>query len=149
MELRAGWGEAGRQVCLKGEENVSLQLRPVCNLPWQSKRGLDCEFPDRAFQKGVYLLRAKSRDSVGTVSTAGQPLGRPGKINAFGGLVVNVDSLKMKKIPVGMLALGDWLGHYRVTTGVDIFAYYGIRKPTGHIGGLLAPVTKGLSQLQR
>ena len=36
-----------------------------------------------------------------------------------------------------------------VTTGVDGFAYYGVRKPTGGIGGLLAPITKGLSQLQR
>ena len=107
------------------------------------------EFPDRAVQKGVCSLRTKSRDSVGTVSTAGRPPVRPGKVDAFGGLVANVYSLKMKQIPAGMLALGDWLGHYSVTTGVDIFAYYGVRKPTGGIGGLLAPITKGLSQLQR
>lgn len=34
-------------------------------------------------------------------------------------------------------------------TGVDVFAYSGVRKPTGGIRGLLAPITKGLSQLQR
>ena len=37
----------------------------------------------------------------------------------FCGLVVN---LTIKKIPAGRLALGDWLGCYRVITGVAIFA---------------------------
>ena len=31
-------------------------------------------------------------------------------------------SLKTKKIPAGRLALGNWLGLYRVFTGVGIFA---------------------------
>ena len=36
-----------------------------------------------------------------------------------------------------------------MSTGVGIFAKYGVRKPARMIGGLLATVTKGLSQLQR
>ena len=41
----------------------------------------------------------------------------------FCGLVANSYSLKTKKIPVGRGALGDGLGHYRVSTPrVGIFA---------------------------
>ena len=36
-----------------------------------------------------------------------------------------------------------------MSTGVGIFAKYGVRKPARMIGGLLATVTKGLSHLQR
>ena len=49
---------------------------------------------------------------MGTVSAAGRPPVRPGKVDAFGGLVANVYGLEMKRIPAGMLGLGDWLGHY-------------------------------------
>ena len=76
----------------------------------------------RAFQKGVILLRTKRRDNVGTASAVDQPPDRPGRVDSFRGLVVNFYSLKTKKIPAGRLALGDWLGHCRVTTGVGIFA---------------------------
>ena len=41
----------------------------------------------RAFQKGVSLLRTKSRDNVGTAITAGQPPDRSGKVDAVHGLV--------------------------------------------------------------
>ena len=37
----------------------------------------------RAFQKGVSLLRTKSRDKVGAVSTAGRLPDRPGRVNSF------------------------------------------------------------------
>ena len=52
---------------------------------------------------------------MGTVSTAGQPADRLGKVDRFYGF-------KTKKIPAERLMLGDWLGHHRVFTGVDIFA---------------------------
>ena len=37
-------------------------------------------------------------------------------------LVANFYSLKTKEIPAGRLALDDWLVHYRVFTGLGIFA---------------------------
>ena len=37
----------------------------------------------RSFQKGVSLLRTKSRDHVGTASAVGWPPDRPGRISAF------------------------------------------------------------------
>ena len=46
----------------------------------------------------------------------------PGTVHSFHGLVASFCSLKTKKISVGRLALGDWLGHYRVTTRVGVFA---------------------------
>ena len=71
----------------------------------------------RAFQKGVsFLLRTKSRDKVGTVSAAGQPADRLGKVNSFHGF-------KTKQIPAERLMLDDWLGHHRLFTGVGIFAW--------------------------
>ena len=76
----------------------------------------------RAFQKGVSSLRAKSRDKAGTASTAGWPSDRRGSIDSFCDLIANFYSLKTKKIPAGRVALGDWLGRYRVFTGVGIFA---------------------------
>ena len=48
--------------------------------------------------------------------------GRPVRLDSFPGLAANVYSLKTKKIAAGRLALGDRLGCYRVTTGMDIFA---------------------------
>ena len=61
----------------------------------------------RAFQKGVSLLRTKSRDNVGTTSTVSRPPDRPGRVNSFCGLAVNFYSLKTKKIPAGRLVLGE------------------------------------------
>ena len=40
--------------------------------------------------------------------------------------------------------LGDWLRHYRVLTGVGIFAPLGIRKPGMTIRGLLKRFQRGL-----
>ena len=37
----------------------------------------------RAFQKGVSLLRTKSRDKVGTVSAVGRPPDRPQRVDSF------------------------------------------------------------------
>ena len=76
----------------------------------------------RAFQKKGRLLRTKSRDNLGTESTVGRPLRRPGRINSFQKLIANFYSLKIKKILSGRLTLGDCLVCYRVFTGVGIFA---------------------------
>jgi len=40
--------------------------------------------------------------------------------------------------------LGDWLGHYRVLTGVGIFAPLGVGKPGMTISGLLKRFQRGL-----
>ena len=74
------------------------------------------------FLKGVSLLRARSKDNKGATGTVCQPPDRPGKANRFCGLVANFYSPKAEKIPDGRLALGNWLGCYRVSTGVGIFA---------------------------
>ena len=68
------------------------------------------------------LLRIKSRDNVGTVSVAGQPLDRPGRVDSFHELIANFYSLKTKKMPAGRLASGDWLGCCRVGNRMDTFA---------------------------
>ena len=86
---------------------------------------------------------------MGTVSTAGQPADRLGKVNRFPGLRVNVCSFKTKKIPAGRLMLGDWMGHHRVFTEVGFFAWGGVRKLVNDDQGLLATVAKGLSQIHR
>ena len=70
------------------------------------------EFPDTALQKEVSLLRAKE----GTESSKDWPPDRPGRINSFCGLVASFYSLKANKIHAVRLALGDWLGHCRVST---------------------------------
>lgn len=51
----------------------------------------------------------------------------------------------IKKIPARRLALGDWLGCYRVITGVAILPNLGSGSLLVMIRGLLAMVTKGLS----
>ena len=76
----------------------------------------------RAVQKGVSLLRTKSRDEVGTESAVGQPPDRPGRVDSLYGLIANFYSLKPKKMPAGRLVLGDRLGRYMLFTGVGIFA---------------------------
>ena len=75
----------------------------------------------RAFQKGVSLLRTKSRDRVGPAHTVGQPPDRPGKADHFHGLIANVYSFRTKQILARSLVLSDWWGRYRVFTGVGIF----------------------------
>ena len=44
--------------------------------------------------------------------TTGSSPDRPGKPNAFYGLVANIFILRTKKIPAGRVALGDWSGCY-------------------------------------
>ena len=85
-----------------------------------------------AFQKGVSLLRTKNRDNANTASRAdhssdrrGEPTLRTlgqlkGRLDAFHGLLASFYSLKIKKTPAGRVALGDWLGRYRMRTGVGI-----------------------------
>ena len=51
------------------------------------------------------------------------------KGSPFHGLVANFYYLKTKKIPAGRVALSDGLGRYMVTTGLGLFAYFGVRKP--------------------
>ena len=55
-------------------------------------------FPNtELFQKGVTLLRAKSRDNVGTVSAEGQTPHRPGRaIIPLRGLITDFLTLKTK-----------------------------------------------------
>ena len=50
----------------------------------------------RVLQKGVILLRTKSRDTVGTVSTVGRPLDRPGRVDSIRELIASFYSLKTK-----------------------------------------------------
>ena len=40
-------------------------------------------------------------------------------------LIVNFYSLKTKKIPIGMVALGDWLGCYKVCNWISILPNMG------------------------
>ena len=86
---------------------------------------------------------------MGTVSSVGRPPDRPGKVDSFHGLIVNFYSLKTKKIPAGRLVLGDWLKRNRVFTEWASL----LNRESGNllvfIWGLLATVTKGLSQLWR
>ena len=64
------------------------------------------------------------------------PPDRPGRADAFHGLVANFYSLMIKKISAVMVALGDWLGHYWVRiTGVGICAQFGVRKLAGKVRG--------------
>ena len=68
------------------------------------------------------LLKAKSRNTEGTANATCQPPDRPGRVDTLGGLVANFYSFKTGTNPAGRLALGDWLGCHRVTSGVGIFA---------------------------
>ena len=61
----------------------------------------------RAFQKEASSLRTTSKDDVGTASTGGQLLHRPGRVDSFRGLVANFYNLEMKTIPAERLVLGD------------------------------------------
>ena len=88
-----------------------------------SDRRLEKNFQTQGISEGSeFLLRTNSRDNVGTASAVGQPPDRPGRVDHLCELIVNFYSLKTKEIPASRLALGDWLGHSRVFTGVGIFA---------------------------
>ena len=82
--------------------------------PWVEK-----EFPETEYCRKDWV---KSKDNVGTMSTAGWHPDRPGRVDAFCGLAATFYRLKTKKILAGRVALGDWLGCYRVSTKVGIFA---------------------------
>ena len=58
---------------------------------------------------------------MGLANTVGEPPDRLGEVDHFHGLIANFYSVKTKKIPAGSLVLSDWLGRYRVFTGVGIF----------------------------
>ena len=73
------------------------------------------------FQKGVSLLRTKSRDKMGPANAVGQSPDRPGKADRFCGLIANFYSFRTKQISARSLVLSDWSGCYRVFTGVGIF----------------------------
>ena len=45
--------------------------------------------------------------------------------------MANFYVLKGKKISAGRVALDDWLGRYRLSTRVGIFAEFGVRRPAG------------------
>ena len=63
-------------------------------------------------------ISERCRDNVGSANA----VSGLGRADAFCGLVASFYSFKAKKIPAGRVALGDWLGHYRVSTKVGIFA---------------------------
>ena len=63
----------------------------VCG--WVGKDFLNAEL----FQKGVSILRTKSRDNVGTVSTEGQTPHRPGRAIPLCGLITKFLTVKTKK----------------------------------------------------
>ena len=73
----------------------------------------------KALQTQWADLLTPQRQLTGCYQNSGLAQGRA---EAFCGLIVNFYSLKTKEIPASRLALGDWLGHSRVFTGVGIFA---------------------------
>ena len=83
----------------------------------QSEHGLEKNFDTEHFRREC-LLKAGSRDNAGIANAVGRPPDKPGRIDAFHGLEANFYTLITKKMSAGGLALGDWLGHYRVITGV-------------------------------
>ena len=61
----------------------------------QSEHELENNFKIQIISEGSeFLLRTKSRDNVGTVSTAGQPADRLGNVDSFHGLRANIYSFK-------------------------------------------------------
>ena len=93
------------------------------------------------------LLSIKSKDNMGPACALGQPPERPGRNYSFCGLVANFYSLRQNSCwKVGI----RWsVRFYRLSTIMGILH----SKESGSLlvmtGGLLAMVTRGLSQLQR
>ena len=81
----------------------------------------------------------------GPAKTWGCLLHRSGRADAFPELVANFYILKTKKITAGSMALGDWLGCYRV----GILADMGSGNCLVWIQRLMATVAMGLGQFQR
>ena len=93
-----------------------------------------------SISEGVSLLRRNSRDNVGTANIASWPPVRPGRVDTFPRLRAkifffffraNFYSLETKKNPPERVAQGDWLGHYKMSTGLVIFPSYGVRELAG------------------
>ena len=80
-------------------------------LSWSSENALKKNFQAQSISE-------RSRDNVGSANA----VSGPGRADTFCGLAASFYSFKTKKIPAGRVALGDWLGHYRVSTRVGIFA---------------------------
>ena len=125
--------------------------RPTCQLAlacWSSlSAGWKGISRHRAFQKGVSLLRAKSRDEAGTESTAGWP-DRRGSADSFCDLIANFYSLKTKFLlegwhqVIGWAAIGcllEWASLLNWEKGGFLVI----------IQGAFGKVTKGLSQFWR
>lgn len=87
-----------------------------------SRCGSEKNFQTQSISEGKEFIKTKSRDTVGTVSTVGRPLDRPGRVDSICELIANFYSLKTKYLPARRLALGVRLGRHRVFTGVGIFA---------------------------
>ena len=103
----------------------------------------------RAFQKGVSLLRTKSRDNVGTVSAVDWSPNILGRVNSFPEPTAHFHSLKIQRSPAGRLSLGDWLGRYRCLLDWASLPNLESGSLLVMIRGLLATVTKGLDYLWR
>ena len=58
-------------------------------------------------------------------------------------------SLKTKKIPTGTVVLGEWLGHYRVSTRVGVLRSLGSGNQPVQITRLMATVAMELGPFQR
>ena len=99
----------------------------------------------RAFQKGVSLLRTKSRDNMGTASAVDWSPNGLGRVNSFRELTAHFYSLKIKEIPTGRLLSGDWLGRYRCLLEWASLPNLESGSLLVMIRGLLATVTKGLN----
>ena len=69
---------------------------------------------------------------------------RPWRVDTFCELIANFYSLKTKKLPAGRLVLGDWLGHYRLFTGLVSLPYWESRSLLLMTKGSSAAVTKVL-----
>ena len=103
------------------------------------------------FQKVMSLLRTKSKDNEGTVSTEANLPTDQGEtssqflwlLNWLFRLVANFCSLKTKEIPTGRVALGEWLGSVFLS---NMGSVGGVQFKTG---GLMATVAMRLSQFQR
>ena len=96
-------------------------MQELIKLLRQSECRLKKNFQMQRISEGSEFIK-RSRDNEGTVSEVGWPPDRPGRVDSFCGLVANFYNLKTNKIPAGRLAPEDWLGRYRATTAVGIFA---------------------------
>ena len=76
------------------------------------------EFPDMRQKERRIKFNRVGKPNSGLVQGRAKPFCR---------LVASFYSLKTEKIPTGMVALGDWLGCYRVDSWVGILHNIGSR----------------------